>query len=229
MRDMFDFHTHTLISDGDLIPAESVRRAEMAGYRMLGFADHTDLATMPQQIPLIVAAAKAENRNARNLVALPGIEITHVPPEQIEECVRTARILGAAFVVVHGETLSEPVEPGTNRAAILAGADILAHPGLIGAEDVRLAAENGTMLEISGRRGHCLTNGHIARLAREYKAELIFGSDAHTVGDMPNRDFAEKICFGAGLDTDEVDAMFARAETFGKKLAAKFQADFNRV
>ena len=220
MRDMFDFHTHTLISDGDLIPAESVRRAETCGYRILGFSDHSDLATLPTQMAILVAAARAESREG--LTVLPGTEVTHVMPERIGETVRLARELGAVYVVVHGETLSEPVAAGTNRAAIEAGVDILAHPGLITEEEVRLAAERGVMLEISGRKGHCLANGHVARLARECGAELLFGSDAHTVGDMATRDFAERVCFGAGLSRDEVDAMFARAEAFGRRLAGEF-------
>lgn len=223
MRDMFDFHTHTLISDGDLIPAESVRRAETTGYRILGMADHSDLATLDTQIPVIVAAARAENRAAEGISVLPGTEVTHVRPSQMAETVRMARELGALYVVVHGETLSEPVQPGTNRAAIEAGADILAHPGLIGEEEVKMAAERGVMLEISGRKGHSLSNGHVARLARKHGAKLIFGSDAHTVGDMPTRDFAELICRGAGLERDEVDAMFARAEAFGTRLLEKWR------
>ena len=221
MRDMFDFHTHTLISDGELIPAESVRRAEMSGYRMLGLSDHSDLATLPTQMAVIIAAARAENRSGNGMTVLPGTEVTHVRPGQIGETVKLARELGAAYVVVHGETLSEPVAPGTNRAAIEAGADILAHPGLITPDEVKLAVERGVMLEISGKRGHSLANGHVARLAREHGAMLLFGSDAHTVGEMPTRDFAERICLAAGLDQTDVDAMFERAEEFGRRLGQK--------
>lgn len=218
MRDMFDFHTHTLLSDGELIPAEHVRRAKVAGYRILGISDHADLATLPTQIPLIIATARAESENADGLPVAAGAEITHVRPKQIGDAVRLARELGADYVVVHGETLVEPVEPGTNLAAIEAGVDILAHPGLVSRDEAKLAAERGVMLEISGRRGHSLANGHIARLARELGIPLLFGSDAHTVGDMPTREFAERICLAAGLDQTGVDAMFARAEAFGKRL-----------
>ena len=66
-------------------------------------------------------------------------------------------------MVVHGETLVEPVEEGTNHEAIMAGVDILAHPGLISEEDVRLAKERKVLLEISARKGHSLSNGHVAR------------------------------------------------------------------
>lgn len=222
MRDMFDYHTHTLISDGAFIPAESARRAEITGYRIMGFSDHSDCATLATQIPVIIEAARAENRSQSGLTILPGTEITHVRPKQIASAAKTARKLGAVYVVVHGETLAEPVAPGTNRAAIEAGVDILAHPGLISRDDARLAAERGVMLEISGKRGHSLANGHVARMARECGAPLIFGSDAHTVGDMPTREFAERICLAAGLDQKEVDAMFRRAEEFGRLLAADF-------
>lgn len=227
MRDMFDFHTHTLISDGDLIPAESVRRAEMSGYRILGFSDHSDLATLPPQMEIIIAAARAENRNFSGMLVLPGTEITHVRPTQIEAAVIKARNLGAVYVIVHGETLSEPVAPGTNRAAIEAGVDILAHPGLITRDEVEMAAKRGVMLEISGKRGHCLANGHVVKLARECGAQLIFGSDSHTVGEMPTRDYAERICLAAGLNQDEVDAMFFHAEEFGRKLEGESVLIFN--
>ncbi len=219
MRDMFDFHTHTLISDGEFIPAENVRRAELCGYVMLGLSDHSDLATLPSQMPAVLLAARTENRNGGGMTVFPGTELTHVRPGQIGEAMRLARELGAAYVVVHGETLAEPVEPGTNRAAIEAGADILAHPGLISEEDAALAAERGVMLEISGKRGHSLANGHVARLGKKHGAGLIFGSDSHTVGEMPTRDFAERICLAAGLERADVEAMFRRAEEFGRRLA----------
>ena len=41
------------------------------------------------------------------------------------------RGLGARIIVVHGETIVEPVRPGTNRKALESDVDILAHPGLI--------------------------------------------------------------------------------------------------
>ncbi len=215
---MIDLHTHTLLSDGVLIPAEHIRRAEVRGYRFLGIADHADLATMSGIIPILVEAAQRENE-LRRLTVIPGIELTHVRPEHIAEATRRARYLGAKFVIVHGETLAEPVMPGTNRAAITAGADILAHPGLLSEEDAALAAERGVRLELSAKGGHCLTNGHVAQIARAVGAKLLFGSDAHEPGQMVARDLAENICRGAGLDDDAVAALFRDAEAFALKLA----------
>ena len=214
---MIDLHTHTLLSDGALVPAEHIRRAEVTGYRVLGFADHADLATMPVVLPQLVEAARRETARGR-MRGLAGIELTHMRPEEIAEGVERARALGAAFVIVHGETLAEPVEPGTNRAAIEAGADILAHPGLITPQEVALAADRGVRLEISGKRGHCLANGHVAKLAIKQGAQLIFGSDAHGPDEMRPREAAVRICRGAGLDAATANGLFAAAEAWAGTL-----------
>lgn len=221
MNAMYDFHTHSLLSDGALCPAEHIRRAQVAGYAILGFSDHSDLATLPVQIPVELAAVRMEQDAEQGMIVLAGTELTHVRPAQIAQAVRLARELGAAYVAVHGQTLVEPVMPGTNLAAIEAGVDYLAHPGLITLDEAKLAAERGVFLEISGRKGHSLSNGHVVRMARQTGAKLIFGSDAHAPADMPTRDFAELVCRAAGLDQDEVDAMFANARAWGQKLAQR--------
>ncbi len=204
---MFDFHCHSIFSDGELIPAELLRRVTVLGYEAVAITDHADQSNIDFILPRIISAAKALNQVSKTRL-IPGIEITHVPPSQIPELVGRARILGAEIVVVHGETLVEPVEPGTNLAAIKARADILAHPGLISEEEVRLAAEKGVFLELSGRKGHSLANGHVAALARRFKAPLVVNSDAHAPGDFMTKEFAEKVAQGAGLSLEEVADIF---------------------
>ena len=67
----------------------------------------------------------------------------------------------ADLVVVHGETMAEPVVKGTNRAAVdCEFVDVLAHPGFITLDEARIATANGVHLELTSRRGHSLTNGH---------------------------------------------------------------------
>jgi histidinol phosphatase-like PHP family hydrolase len=145
---------------------------------------------------------------------LPGCELTHVPPHQIGDLVAKARELGAELVLVHGETIVEPVAPGTDRAAIEAGCDVVAHPGLITPEEAAMAAEAGVLLEISGRKGHSLTNGHVARLAAERGAVLSFGSDGHAPGDYPTRETALRILRGAGLTEDQSAEVLANNARF---------------
>jgi putative hydrolase len=210
---MFDFHTHTSLSDGALNPAEHIRRAEVAGYRALGISDHVDLATMQWIVQVAKEAARRENELGR-LIVLAGAELTHVRCVHIEEATQQLRELGCDYVVCHGETTVEPVEPGTNRAAIEAGVDILAHPGLIEESDVALAAERGVALEITAKGGHNRANGHVAALARKHGATLLYGSDAHTPSQILRMAEAELVCRGAGLSDEEVAKMFADAEEF---------------
>ncbi|MFQ5587144.1 MAG: histidinol phosphate phosphatase domain-containing protein, partial [Thermodesulfobacteriota bacterium] len=131
---MIDLHTHTFLSDGVLVPAELVRRAQVAGYEAIAITDHADASNVAHVVTHLVRAANALNGRVP-LRVIPGVEITHVPPSQIRVVVREARGLGAKLILVHGETIVEPVAPGTNRAAIRAGVDILAHPGLISPSD----------------------------------------------------------------------------------------------
>ena len=83
--------------------------------------------------------------------------------------------------------------------------DILAHPGLLTMEEAELAAKNGVFLEISARKGHCLTNGHISNLARLTGAKLLLNSDAHDDSELLTSPFTSDIARGAGLDETEIN------------------------
>lgn len=199
---MIDLHTHSTFSDGELIPAELVRRAKIAGYRALAITDHVDAATMEHVLSCMPKLAKLGHYF--DMDVLVGVEITHVPPALIADHVRRARDLGAQVVVVHGETVVEPVEQGTNLAAIQAGVDVLAHPGLITDEEVELAAEIGVALEITTRGGHNYTNGHVAQIARKHGAKLVINNDAHSPRDLVGAELRAAAALGAGLTRDEV-------------------------
>jgi len=53
---MIDLHTHTVFSDGELIPFELVRRAEAAGYSAMAITDHMDSSNIDLIIPRIIKA-----------------------------------------------------------------------------------------------------------------------------------------------------------------------------
>ena len=203
---MIDFHTHTLFSDGALVPSELIRRADAIGYQAIAITDHGDSSNLDIIIPNLVKVCK-EIAGHWKIKAIPGIELTHVPPKLIPALERDARKLGAKLVVVHGETITEPVAKGTNRAALESNVDILAHPGLITEDEVRLAKANNVYLEITGRKGHCLTNGHVARLALKVGAKLVINSDAHAPGDLMPLDFARSVAIGAGMSGDDFEAV----------------------
>jgi putative hydrolase len=213
---LIDLHTHTIFSDGQLIPSELVRYAAVTDYRAIAITDHGDHSNLDFIIPRIVHACRVLAESHR-LRVIPGIELTFVPPEHIADLAGKARDLGARIVVVHGETIVEPVIPGTNMAALRSAVDILAHPGLISAEEASLAAERGIYLEITTRRGHSLTNGHVARMARETGAPLVLNTDAHLCDDLVCDSTARKIAAGAGLTDTEIDRMFNNSEELAKR------------
>jgi histidinol phosphatase-like PHP family hydrolase len=140
------------------------------------------------------------------ITIVPGAEITHAPAEIIPKLAKKAKELGAQVIVVHGETLVEPVIEGTNWAAVnCPDVDILAHPGLITYEEVEIAKENDIALEISSRRGHSLGNGHVGKVALEVGANLVIDTDTHSPGDLINYETAYSYGLGAGLPEKEVE------------------------
>ena len=199
---MIDLHTHSLFSDGELVPAEHVRRVEMLDYTAIAITDHADSSNIDFIVPRIVKVAADLNRYCDTKL-LPGIELTHVPPEMFIELTAKARELGAKIVVAHGETPVEPVRSGTNRAALEADVDVLGHPGFISKEDAELAASKGILLELSGRKGHSLTNGHVVAMARAAGAKMAVNADAHGPGDFLSAKMAEIVALGAGLSAVE--------------------------
>ncbi|KPK74727.1 MAG: hypothetical protein AMJ89_05525 [candidate division Zixibacteria bacterium SM23_73] len=213
---MIDLHTHTVLSDGALIPAELVRRAEINGYEAIGLTDHVDSGTMEIVLSQLIKASKDLNGQG-GIKVLPGIEITHMPPSLIPKLAEQARKLGAKIVVVHGESPVEPVAPKTNWFALQSDIDILAHPGMIPEDEVQMAKEKGIYLEISARRGHCLANGRLVYLARKHGAKLIINTDAHEPKELFTFDMIKKVGLGAGLTEEELQKAFQNSEELVRK------------
>ncbi len=211
-----DLHTHSLFSDGELTPAELARRFEVAGYRTLAITDHGDGSTIDLIIPRLAVFCEELNR-LEGIRLIPGIELTHVRPETLPALIGRSRKVGAKLVVVHGETIVEPVAPGTNRMAIESSADILAHPGLITEEEVLLAKERSVYLELTSRKGHSLTNGHVAKLAHKIGAPMILNSDTHGPGDISPVSRLCEIVVGAGLTEGDYRTMVRNAESIAKR------------
>ena len=201
---MIDFHTHSLLSDGVLIPSELVRRAQVAGYRAIAITDHVDHSNIE---PVLSGLSKVSAVLSRywDILVLPGVEITHVPLEAFSELVALSRKLGAKVVVGHGESPAEPVLEGTNAAAINAGVDILAHPGFISEKDAELAKDNEVYLEITTRRGHSEGNENVFTVAQKVGAKLILNTDSHAPGDLLSKELIDST-LSALTDSVEIKA-----------------------
>jgi len=201
---VIDLHTHSLYSDGLLMPAELIRHAETAGYRAIVLTDHVEEANLERTLELTLASCETL-KDEIGISLIPGVELSYVPPGNIPKVAERARELGAKIIVVHGETLVEPVPPGTNEAALDADVDVLGHPGLISKELAARAAEKGIGLEITTRRGHCFSNGHVARMAIETGAMLTINNDAHMPGDFVSPAQRRRVALGSGMNQEEFE------------------------
>ncbi|MCG8429688.1 MAG: histidinol phosphate phosphatase domain-containing protein [Candidatus Omnitrophica bacterium] len=210
---MINLHCHSLLSDGGLLPSEVAMRYLVRGYKVLAITDHTDYSNIDTIVPGIVSFCERWPGDFP-IQVLPGVELTHVPPEQFAPLTAYAREKGVRIVVAHGETVTEPVREGTNRAALKAGVDILAHPGRITDDDVELARERGVFLEITSRRGHCATNQHVAAKAREHGARLILNNDSHTPEDIISPDELRAVGLDAGLTNPVIDEIWTGVRAY---------------
>lgn len=190
---LYDFHTHTFHSDGVLSPIELIRRAFVQGYSAIAITDHVAIGSLGRLIKEISDDC-ALARAYWDILAIPGVELTHVPPQAISEMAKRAKEMGAWLVIVHGETPAEPVEKGTNFAAVQSPyVDILAHPGLLTVEEASLAAQNNIFIELTARKNHSAANSHVASVSQKAKARLLVSSDAHNENDLLTSSLVESI------------------------------------
>jgi histidinol phosphatase-like PHP family hydrolase len=217
---MIDLHTHTLLSDGELLPSELVRRAQVTGYTAIALTDHVDSSNIDFVLPRIVKVSKILNKDW-DIFVIPGVEITHAPLKEIPQLVKFARKNGAEIIVVHGETIMEPVIPGTNRCAIEAGCDIVSHPGKIKEEDASLAAKRGVVLEITTRKSHSPANAHVYAMAKTSGAKMVINTDTHSPDDLISDSDAEKFLTSLGMSAAEVDTVFGNSKDIVKRIRSK--------
>jgi histidinol phosphatase-like PHP family hydrolase len=205
-----DFHTHSFASDGVLSRVELIRRASLNGYKAIAVTDHIGGGDLEANIKACAIDCEIASRHW-DIKAIPGVELTHIPPEEIGELAKKAKALGAKIVIIHGETPVEPVIEGTNEAAVGSEfVDILSHPGFISPKTAKLAAGKGVFLELSLRKGHCLTNGYIAKIAQESGAKLLVNTDAHKPEELMTEQAAVNGILGAGIDKAFVNEILER-------------------
>ncbi len=216
-----DFHTHSFFSDGVLLPSELLRRVSALGYQALAITDHVDASNMAFVLDALERVQRWQRHDFATELIL-GVELTHVAPESIDRLAHRARDCGAEVVVVHGETIVEPVAPGTNEAAVASPAvDVLAHPGFLTLEQAQAAANRDCFMEITTRRGHSLTNGHVARICQRAGARMLVNTDAHAPGDLVTSEFAAQVARGAGLKEEEI---LAALQTNPRALLSRVRA-----
>ncbi len=218
----YDFHTHTLLSDGCSNPIELIRFAYAYGYKCIGITDHGSYSNLER----VIESTKKDCELAEkywDIIAVPGIELTNVPAESIGEMARSAKELGTRMVVVHGETIVEEVEEGTNLAALRSEhVDLLAHPGIMTSEEAELAVKNDIYIEITKRIGHSLTNGRVVEIGRKAGVKFLINSDSHSYPDLYCGEFQKEVALGSGLSSEEYSRIIDNNQKeFLKKIGYK--------
>jgi len=204
---VYDFHTHTFFSEGSLSPLELIYKAIQNNYKAIAITDHVGIGSL-ERIIVEVTKDCALAQAHWDIIAIPGVELTLVPAAAIAETAKQAKELGAQLVLVHGETGLEPIEPGTNLAAVNSPhVDILAHPGLLSLEEAETAAANGVFIELTARKSYSSRNGHIVKITRLAGAKLLINSDAHEKQELLTPALAHAIAQGAGLDDREIETI----------------------
>ena len=206
---MYNLHCHSLLSDGVLLPSEIAVRFQAAGYKVIAITDHADYSNINSVISCILNFTRHWPKDAK-IKVLPGIELTHLSPEQFKPLAKFSRAKGIKIIIGHGETPVEPVIKGTNRAALNSDIDILAHPGLISEEDVVLAKEKNIFLEITARHGHREANQHVAGLAKKIRANLILNLDSHVPEDIISPEELKNVGLKAGLSENDIFEMIKK-------------------
>lgn len=215
---MYDLHTHTIHSDGEMLPVELIRRMAVLGYSTVAITDHVDASNAAETVEALLKVRGSAELYGVTLHC--GVEITHVPPREIAALAKRARHAGADIIIVHGETPVEPVSPGTNRAACSCkDVDVLAHPGIITNADAALAAKNSVALEITSRSGHNRANGHVVRIAQQAGCRIVVDSDAHAPHDLLDKRARLLVAQGAGLSGREL--RIALADEAGEFLSGR--------
>lgn len=217
---MYNLHTHTLLSDGVLLPSEVAQRYAALGYKAIAITDHADYSNIDSVIKGVREFTRHWPKNAQ-IKVLSGIELTHLPLGQFKPLSRYARKNGIQVIIAHGETPVEPVLAGTNQAALEAEIDILAHPGLISDADVLLSKKKDIFLEVTTRKGHAQTNPHVVERAIKLGAKLILNNDSHAPEDIITPEQLKALALKAGLSAKELAKIYQDTESFIKRRQAR--------
>jgi len=208
-----DLHVHSLLSDGALIPSEVAARYAAAGYDCIAICDHADYSNIDRVVSAIRRFAGQWPKEAK-LRVLPGVELTHLPLSQFAPLSRYARKNGMKIIIGHGQTPVEPVTKGTNRAALEADIDILAHPGYLTDEEALLAKKKKIFLEITARKGHCTTNSFVLKKALAHGSPLVINTDSHAPCDILAPRALRAVGLRAGLTPAQLASLSAGVGKF---------------
>ena len=215
-----DLHTHTFLSDGILSPAELVYRCKLNGLKAVALTDHADYSNIKFVIDSALRSS-CELSVRYDIDVVAGVELTYIPPPDIERMVALAREMGARIVVVHGETTAENVPHGTNLAAIRARCDILAHPGVLTSQQAAEASEKGVFIELTTRAGHRRGNAAVAEEALKNNCRMVINTDSHGPNDIMTKEKVERVLKDSSLSESDFEEIIKNSQNLLNKAGRK--------
>ncbi len=69
MSGLYDLHTHSLLSDGEMLPLELIRRMAVLGYTKVAISDHVD----PSNITSVIESILEVREPAKTLWSNPAL------------------------------------------------------------------------------------------------------------------------------------------------------------
>jgi putative hydrolase len=199
----FNFHTHTLYSDGECLASSIAEAAEASGLAAVAITDHgpeLSVGIDPAKIPLMLQDIESVREDA-NILVLAGMEANVVNIDGAidldDEVIKKLDIL-----VIGLHTLGTPMQEELAKNYFLAvmnamrnnRVDVIAHPfrlhnnlaPYLSPEDidefVKLAAEKEVAIEINSK--YRVPGEELLRTCLREGVKLSIGTDAHTTAEV---------------------------------------------
>jgi putative hydrolase len=219
----FDFHTHTLYSDGECIASGIAEAAEARGLVAVAITDHgpeLSVGIDPAKIPLMLQDIESAREDA-NIPVLAGMEANVVNIDGAidldDEVIKKLDIL-----VIGLHTLGTPMQEELAKNYFLAvmnamrnnRVDVIAHPfrlhnnlaPYLSPEDidefVKLAAKKGVAIEINSK--YRVPGEELLRTCLREGVKLSIGTDAHTAAEVGMVDWQMAVLKRIGASEDDL-------------------------
>lgn len=229
-----DFHMHTTASDGKNSIREMADAAKQRGYEFIVITDHSTVLTVangmtPDRFAAQIDEIRAVDEELADFRVIPGIEVDILADGTLDmdhgllaQCDWVVASIHTAMNLNREEMttrLLRAIETGLIHE--------LAHPTgrRLGGRDgydfdfervVLAATEAGIYFELNGGTGRLDFNAETARRAYELGAKLVLGSDAHSVRELANIDFAVQQARRGAIPRDAFANIRSAEELFGQ-------------
>ena len=219
----FDFHTHTLYSDGECLASSIAEAAEASGLAAVAITDHgpeLSVGIDPAKIPLMLQDIESAREDA-NIPVLVGMEANVINVNgTIDLCDEVVKKLDILVIGLHTLEGATQEELAKNYFLAIMNAmrnnrvDVVAHPfrlhdnlaPYLSPEDVdefvELAAETGAAIEINSK--YRVPDEKLLRVCLRESVKLSIGTDAHMTAEVGMVDWQMAMLKRIGAKEDDL-------------------------